>query len=347
MINFKTHILRLSILIILFDIFTTPAFSQRIGGGFAGAYLLKEIGTRPISLAGAFTAVSNDPYTIFYNPAGLSSCAPVPMFYTSYSLMEHSRSYANLTYAQSINNFGLGVTISTFNSGNILARTKTGTEIGKLSDYFYNISVGGAFSTNFSSFGLTFKYLNNTLQGYDISANGLAFDFGTKFNVLDLFSLGISVQNIGAFLKYNTREEKSNIPFIIRTGVAMEFPLSAPKIITFRNDLGFEDTILQPPPTYLLITVESNYIQYEKHPNIICAFEFSPFELLAFRGGITVAGDDDGKFKLLPSTIWGAGFSIKPNIEEFYNLFCIDFSIGNDYFADKRIFYTIGIGIQF
>ncbi len=347
MINIKTQILRLSLIIIFFDIFSMPSFSQRSGGGFTGAYLLKEIGTRPISLAGAFTAVSNDPYTIFYNPAGLSSCAPVPMFYSSYSLMEHSRSYANLTYAQSINNYGVGVSISTFNSGNIIARTKTGAEIGKLSDYFYNIAIGGSFATDFASFGLTCKYLNNTLQGYDISANGLAFDFGTKFNVLDLFSFGISVQNIGAFLKYNTREEKSNIPFTIRGGLAMELPLSAPKIITFRNDIGFEDTITQPPPTYLLITLESNYVQYEKHPSFIFALEFSPFELIAFRGGITVAGNDNGKFKLFPQTIWGAGVSIKPNIEEFYNLFCIDFSIGNDYLADKKIFYSIGIGIQF
>jgi len=324
-----------------------PLEAQRYGGGFSGAYLFRDNGTRPISLAGAYTAISNDPYAIFYNPAGLSSCAPVPMIYSSLSLMEFSRNYANLTYAQSIDNFGIGASISSYFSGSIVARNRNGIEIGKLSDYFFNISLGGSFSTNFASFGLVFKYLNNTLHGSSISGSGIAFDFGSKFNVMDLFSFGIAVQNIGGMLKYNTRAEKSNIPFTIRTGIAMEFPLSSEKIITFRNELGMEDTIYQPPPKYLLLSFESIYTQYEKHPNFFLACELAPFELLAFRGGITLAGNDNGKFKILPLTIWGAGVSIKPDLKDFYNLFCIDLSLGNDYLADKKIFYTIGIGIQF
>jgi hypothetical protein len=343
--NFKFLVLLL--LFIFLNQISLPLIAQRQGGGFSGAYLFRENGTRPISLAGAYTAISNDPYTIFYNPAGLSSCAPVPMVYSSLSLMEFSRNYANLTYAQSIGDFGIGASISSHYAGSIIARNRTGNEIGKLSDYFFNLALGGSFATNFASFGLVVKYLNNTLQGSDVSGSGVAFDFGSKFNVMDLFTFGIVVQNIGGIIKYNTRSEKSNIPFTIRSGIAMEFPLSAEKIITFRNELGMEDTIIQPPPKYLLFSIESNYIQYEKYPNFILACEFAPFELLAFRGGITLAGNDEGKFKLLPFTTWGAGVSIKPNLKDFYNLFCIDLSLGNDFLAEKKIFYTIGIGIQF
>jgi len=64
--NFKFLV---SLLLFIFlNQISLPLIAQRQGGGFSGAYLFRENGTRPISLAGAYTAISNDPYTIFYNP---------------------------------------------------------------------------------------------------------------------------------------------------------------------------------------------------------------------------------------------------------------------------------------
>ncbi|MCX7908346.1 MAG: PorV/PorQ family protein [Ignavibacteria bacterium] len=322
-------------------------YSQISGGGYSGSYLFKETGSRAISFAGAYTAVSNDPNTIFYNPAGFSSCAPTPMIFFSYSLLEFNRSFANIAFAQSFENFGIGASISTFKSGNIIGRNRYGYPIGNFTDYFFNISFGASYSTNFANFGFVAKYLNNTLQGSGISANGFSLDFGSKFNVLDLFNFGIAIQNIGGFLKYNTREEKSTIPFVIRTGIATEFPLSQPKTITFINEIGMVDSLVQPPPEYILVSFDVNYIQFQKYPNFILALEIVPYEIISLRGGLAIAGNKDGKFSFLPLTLWGAGISIKPNIADFYNLFSIDFSFGNDLIADKKLFYTIGIGIQF
>jgi len=322
-------------------------YSQVGGGGYVASYLLKENGTRPISLAGAFTAVSNDPNSIYYNPAGLSSCAPVPMVFLNYSTLQYSRSYANLTYAQSFDNFGIGASVSSYKTGSIVGRNISGIEIGRFTDYFINFVLGGSYSTSFASFGIAAKYLNNSLQGSGISANGFSFDFGSKFNILDLFNFGLSVQNIGGYLKYNTRENKSLIPFVIRAGLATEFSLSEPKTITYRNEIGLIDTIIQPSPHYLLISLDAQYVQHQKHPNFILAIEFCPYEIITFRGGFTFLGEKDERLKALPMNIWGAGISIKPNLEDFYNLFSIDFSIGNDYLSQQKIFYSIGIGFQF
>lgn len=337
-------LIRFCIFIILLQIITIP---KALGYGNSGSYLFKENGTRPISLAGAFTAVSNDPNTIYYNPAGFSSCAPIPMVFLSYSLLEFSRSYANLNYAQSFENFGIGASIATFKSGNIIGRNRTGLEIGNYTDYFFNISLGGSYSTNFASFGIVGKYLNNSLQGAEISANGFSLDFGSKFNVLGIFNFGLAIQNIGGFLKYNTRSEKSTIPFVIRGGIATEFPLSESKTITFRNEIGLLDSLIQPPPEYIMISFDVNYIQYQKHPNFIIAIEAVPYELFTIRGGIALAGNKDQKFKFFPMTTWGGGISIRPNIQDLEYFYSLDFSFGNDYISIRKIYYTIGLSLQF
>lgn len=345
--NRKNFIDLLSFAFILFVFASSQLLAQSSGGGYSASYLFKENGTRPISLAGAFTAISNDPNTIFYNPAGLTYCAPVPTVLLSYSILELNRNYANLSYAQSFENFGIGASISSYKSGNIIARNRQGMEIGNYTDYFFNLAFGGSYSTSLASFGIVAKYLNNSLQGSGISANGLSFDFGTRFNVLDLFNFGLAVQNIGGYLKYNTRGETSNIPFVIRSGIATEFPLSEPKVITFRNELGLLDTLTQPSPEYILITIDANYIQYQKNPNFIFAIEIAPHEIITLRGGITVAGENDGKYKLFPMTIWGGGISIKPNLENLYNLFSIDISFGNDMLSKHNVFFSLGIALQF
>ncbi len=347
MINLKTKYFCLFCLCFIFSVTNACLYGQITGGGYSASYLFREQGTRPIALAGAFTSIANDPNTIYYNPAGLSHCAPVPMISLSYSLLEFKRSFANLAYAQSFDNFGIGAAISSFKTGSFTGRNRLGFETGNYTDYFLNFSAGASYSTNLASFGIIAKYINNSLEGTGISGNGFGIDFGAKFNVLDLFNFGIAVQNIGGFIKYNTRAESGKIPFVLRSGIATEIPLSQPRTITFRNEIGLLDSIFQPPPEYILISFDANFTQYQKHPNFVIAMEVSPHELFTFRSGFTIAGNKDEKFKLFPMTIWGVGLSIKPNLEYLYNLFTIDFSFGNDYISKHNLFFSLGIVFQF
>ncbi len=326
---------------------TDFALAQKSGGGFPASFLLRETGARPIALAGSYTAISNDPYTIFYNPAGLSFCAPVPMLIANLSLLDKNRTQATVSYAQSIEKFGIGIALNSYTTGNIIARNLQGIQIGNYTDFSFNFSAGASFSTDFASFGGTVKYINNSLQGSGISANGFSFDFGSKFNIMNMFSFGLVVQNIAGNMKYNTRSESGSIPFTIRSGVAMEFPLSEPTTFTFRNQLGELDSIVQPSPQYILISFEGNFTQYEKYPTFIVAAEVAPHEVIAFRGGIAIIGEYFGDLKLFPMSVWGGGISIRPNIEPFPNLFSIDFSVGNDYIANNNIFYSLAITFQF
>ncbi len=323
------------------------SYSQTSGGGYSGSYLLKETGARQIALAGAFTAISNDPNTIFYNPAGFASCAPVPMIILSLSQFDYGRNYANLSYGQSFQEFGIGVSLTSFKSGRFTARNSSGTEIGNLTDYFTTIAIGASYSTGVASFGVTAKYLNNSLVGSGISGYGFAFDFGSKFDVFNLFNFGLGIQNISGFLKFNTREEKTIIPFRLRGGIATEIPLSEPKTVLFRNEIGLLDSLVQPPPEFILLSFDAQFIQHQKYPSIVLAMELTPIDVLTIRGGITIAGETDGLFKFFPMTVWGMGLSIKPTFFDFYNLFSIDFSLGKDYISRNKIFYTIGLSLQF
>lgn len=336
------------LLVFIFFAFNTQnSYSQISGGGTYASFLLRPTGTRPIALAGSYVAISNDPYAIFYNPAGLASCAPVAMFATSISLLQFNRLHSNISYSQSFGNLGIGAALNSYTTGNIIARNQKGDYLGNLTNYNFNLILGAAYSSEFASFGAAMKYLNNSLQGDDYYSNSFAIDFGSKFNIMDLFTFGLVVQNIASIVKSSSRSQPTKIPYTIRTGIATEFQLSEGRTETFRNQLGEIDSVVIPPSEYLLLTFDINFTQYEKYPNLIIGLELSPSDFIAIRSGIALFGEKWGKLRFLPMNAFGGGISIKPNIESFPNLFSIDFSIGNDYLSKQNIFYSVAVLLQF
>ncbi|MGQ9819567.1 MAG: hypothetical protein ACUVQ1_06550 [Candidatus Kapaibacteriales bacterium] len=343
----KNRVFLLFVFLLNFSLSTSSLKSQSTGGGTIASFLLRPTGTRPIALSSSYVAISNDPYTIFYNPAGLATCAPVSMFATSVSVLQYNRLHSSFAYGQSFGNLGIGFGFNSFISGNIIARNQRGDQLGTLTNYNFNLVLGSAYSSEFASFGSAIKYLTTSLSGDDYYSNGFSIDFGSKFNILDLFTFGISIQNVASLIKSSTRSEYYKIPFTLRSGLAFEYQLSESRTEVYRNQIGGLDSIIIPSPEYVLFSFELNFTQFEKYPNFISAIEFSPSEYLAFRGGISILGDKWGKFKLFPMNSFGAGFSIKPSLESFPNLFSIDFSIGNDYLSKQSIFYSVAVVLQF
>ncbi len=322
-------------------------FAQSGSGGWAGSVLQRNVGIRAIGLGGAFTAISNDPTTIFYNPGGLSFSAPSPIISADFSYLGFNRTQSALFYSQSFNDFGIGAGINSFSTFGINGLNQRGESIGEFSDLWFNFNLGASYSTNFAGFGFNVKYLNNSLVGSGIGGSGIAFDFGSRFNIVNLFTFGVAIQNVAGQIKYNTRRENQKIPYTIRSGIAFEIPLSEPQTIVYRNYLGETDSLIQPSPEYILVTLEGKFIQYQKHPTLIVGVEFTPIEYLAIRGGIAFVGDKFGEFRLLPMTEYGFGISVKPNLAFFENLLSIDFSVGNDYIAQYKLIYSFGLSLQF
>lgn len=74
--------------------FCSIAFGQQSSTNFGTAYLQLPVGARAVGLAGAYTAIANEPIALFYNPAGLAFFPNRPAnFFNGITARIRSRSF--------------------------------------------------------------------------------------------------------------------------------------------------------------------------------------------------------------------------------------------------------------
>jgi hypothetical protein len=332
--------------IILFFIFLSfNLFSQQTGTGYSESYVLRDIGSRAISLGGAYTAISNDPTTIFYNPAGLSSLSENATLLTSVSSIGVDRYFTNFAFGQALNeNFGIGFGINSLTSPEFISRNNRGQEIRNLIDLQYNMSLGIAYRKESVSIGVAAKYFKHNLQMSGIYANGFGIDVGTKFNVLETFSFGASAQNLGGNMIWNSSKNNLEaIPYRIRTGVAWEMGFDDEKIQAKVGDIDEVEEIYVPASKYLLFSLDGQITQNHRSPSFIFGAEAIVHEYLGFRGGITIYGEDNFETKFLPMNNWALGVTIRPNIEGLPFGLNIDYSVAKEYLIQSGISHNVTV----
>ena len=147
-------------------------------GGFAFSLTLPEdyikdgIGVRPYGMGGAYTAVSGDLHSVFYNPAGLDS---ISTFNYRYGSNDSSK---ELTNSNNYSIFNLGSLCFT----NIVREDKTGQKVE--SDH-YSFGERGSFGL---SYGLTYKNIRWNTSGS--SGQGYGADLGVISRITPDLSLG-------------------------------------------------------------------------------------------------------------------------------------------------------------
>ncbi len=208
------------ILLFVSVVFINPdslLYSQTTGGGYSNAFLLRDVGARAISMGGAYTAIANDPTALYFNPAGLADLSDRPAFVSAFSILEHMRTHSALCWGQKITDeIGLAAGINAFTSGSFISRDIRNTHIKHISAFDYSLSFAASYNLEYAATGVTLKYIANTLQGMDYGMSGFAVDFGSKFNILDLFSFGLVLQNVGSYTSWDgTPEENNYLPFTI------------------------------------------------------------------------------------------------------------------------------------
>lgn len=331
-----------------FILLSTNLLAQISGGGYAESYLLRDIGARAIGMGGAYTAIVNEPTALFYNPAGLSSLSNRAMISTSFSLLELGRTQDFAAYGQSFGKFGIGASFNDYNTSSITGRDLRGNFLGNFTNVQYAVNVGAAYAMEFASFGIGLKYLSNSLNYDNTSANGFALDLGMKFDVAGLFSFGMSMQNIASTVSWNNNSlDNSKVPYSIRAGIGMEFPFNDKTSTTRTTSLAIKDTITEPSSRYLLMSFDAVYHQYQIQPNFIIGLEYVPDEIIAIRCGLTVIGDNAGNLAFLPMNSWGTGISIRPQFDGLPFGFHIDYSIGSDYLTNSKFVHHFSIFLQF
>ncbi len=337
--------------ILIFFAMDTVAFSQASGGGYSEAYLLRDVGGRALSMGGAYTAISNDPTAIFYNPAGLGFLANKPQVTGGISSLGHSRTQSSIAWAQSIYpRLGVGFGINSFSTGSFQGRDIQGNPIGDFSALQYALNLAGAYSLENAAIGFNFKYLTNNLTGSQINATGYGLDVGTKFDVLNMVSVGVAVQNISGMMFWNNaNEDYEYLPYTVRAGIAMEYGLND-ELYTTRSSIDGEiEEVYIPPTRYIIVSMDAVLRQYEEAPSFVLGTEIVFHEFFAFRGGLDFYGDDNGESKFLPMNNWAAGFSVRPNPQDLHLPFSlhIDYSLANSSLTENNLSHHISFYLEF
>jgi len=324
-------------------------YSQSTGGGYAESYLYRNIGARAVAMAGAYTAIVNEPVAVFYNPAGLGFFASEPMLATNISPIGFGRTHASMAWGQTVNdNFGVGFGINSYSSGVFQGRDVRGNKTVDLQSWQYSFVASAAYRIESASIGASVKYLKHQLSGTNTSADGFALDVGTKFNVMDLFSVGVAVNNISGMMKWNTVDkEQELLPYSVRAGIAMEFGLNEEPLRTRSTITGEPGNVYVPASRYVLVALDVIMTQFEMSPSIVLGVEVVAHELLAFRGGIALYGEDNGQPKILPMTTWGGGISFRPDLEGLPFKTHLDYTISNEYITDSGIGHHISLLFEF
>ncbi|MCB0702459.1 MAG: PorV/PorQ family protein [Ignavibacteriae bacterium] len=345
----RRPVLKFILLISIIILMTNESISQQMNGYYSSSYLNRNTSSRVNAMAGAYTAVVNDPNSVFINPAGIGFLLNKPMFVTSVSAPGIGRIHSNLAYGQGIGeHFGIGFGINSFTSGQFQGRDIMGNPTSTMRDWQYSMNLSTAYSNEEYSFGGTLKYLGRDLQGSGTSARGFAFDLGTKFNVADLFSFGAAVQNIGATIKWNTPNKTvDELPVTVRSGIAVEFGLNDKSIEQRTSITGEVDTLYIPATKYLLVSFDAVFRETDIAPSFLLGAEIVPTELFAIRGGFNVYGEDNGTPKLFPVNIWGAGISLRPKLENAAFDLNIDYSVSNEYILGSGVTHHISLILDF
>jgi hypothetical protein len=200
--------------------------------GTAGLQFLKlGVDARAIGMGEAYTAVSNDISSVYWNPGGLALRLENQTFFS------HTQYVAGIMHefvaASKATNWGVfavHASLLHMDQMDVYEDWEPTGETFTASNLAAGLTYANAFTDKFS-FGFTGKYLRENLDTF--SVNGFAFDLGSIYNTgWRNFTIGMAVRNFGPDLKYDVSEDDIDIP---------EDPLitSYPVAESFRIPLSF------------------------------------------------------------------------------------------------------------
>lgn len=219
---------------------------SKVGVG-TGTFLNLPVGARATALGTAFAGVADDASALYWNPAGIVRATGSNVM-GSYSAMFAglTHNFAGITFPVS-ESYTAGISATTLSSGDIevtdlFNQNGTGAYYSA-TDLAFGLTIAGQLTDQFS-FGATGKLVNMSIA--DVSASGVAFDFGTMYDpgILGL-TIGFAVQNLSAPMKYTgpdlidrgetnpvtgnrdadaqLESSEVSLPLTFRAGVAAEF----------------------------------------------------------------------------------------------------------------------------
>jgi len=174
-------------------------------GGAGGQFLKIGVGGRASGMAGAYTSLSGDLSSLYWNPAGISDIHGYSAYF-SYTqwFADFSQSFAAACLPIG-NDFIAALQITSFSSGDIEVTTLESSNLNGQhytnNDYSIGFTFAGKLTEQFS-FGITAKYLANAIAAE--SATGVAFDIGTLYDTgIQGIKLAFTLKNLGTQETYS------------------------------------------------------------------------------------------------------------------------------------------------
>ena len=275
--------------------------------GTASLQFLKlGIDARAIGMGEAYTAVSNDISSVYWNPGGLALTDQTQIFVSHTNWV--AETYHEFVAASVSNNYGYFGLFASFFYTSPMEETSEDTFLPTGREfYFTNLAAGLTYSNAFTdkfSFGLTAKYLREDIA--EDFVNSYSFDFGTMYNTrYKNITIGMALKNFGPEVQYQIDNDTDGVvpeekwdPFGLnqdKLGTAFQIPMSF--------SLGVSGDIYRKDDnsSYLIASVQlDNCIDRKETWNLGSEYKF--YRNLFLRGGYQVGYD---------AASWSGGFGVR------------------------------------
>ena len=214
-------------------------------GGTSAAFLKLGVGARAVAMGGAFAGVADDPYAIYWNPAGLAALdgeKNAGLFHNSYfqglgqDFLFYTAPAAGIRvpYAGTFRSGFLGLGLNYFYTPKDMERRSGLYENDPLAPISPVEGKFGAYDLAFSagygwklrrdvSLGGALKVIRQSID--DRSGSSLALDLGLLRELKwkgDAYTAGFSMQNLGPGIKFISRSYA--LPLTFKAGLSRHFP---------------------------------------------------------------------------------------------------------------------------
>lgn len=182
-------------------------------GTTAAQFLKIGAGARALAMGGAYTAVSDDIYAAYWNPAGITRSSG-----NGQAAFNHTEWLANVSYdfaAASLNVPDMGTLFVTITSLGVPEEKVRTIDYPEGDGRYWDatsLAIGAGFAralTDRFSIGFQFKYIKESI--WNSSANGFGLDVGTYYvTPFNDLVIGASISNFGSKMQLDGRDIQFN-----------------------------------------------------------------------------------------------------------------------------------------
>lgn len=268
-------------------------------GTTAAAFLEIGAGARAQAMGGAYTSISADATSMYWNPAGIGGVNGFELVFSHVNwIFETNYDYVGIVTSVG-ETISIGANVTSFGVGDQIVRT-VGFEEGTGEVYSaQDFAIGLSFAMNLTdrfSFGINAKYIDQRI--WHSKATGFAIDVGALYKTqVDGLQMGFSISNFGTSMQMSGRDLINAIdPDIINQGVdnvPVNYETGSYGLpMLFRFGVSYEMNIPSIRSKLLIATDLLKPNNSDESINI--GLEYVVFDIIALRGGYRSLFIDEG-----------------------------------------------------